>query len=91
MQMKFTDATKLRLKTLIKSRLTLRCPHHSRYNPAEGRGAIRGACPGCEEAYKAYEAVVSLHQALANYTSLTEKFEISKPRGRKTPTPLKKD
>lgn len=82
--MRFSDTLKLKLKAIAKSRLTLRCPKHTRYNPAEGRGAIRGRCAGCEDAYEAYEAVIAFHQALARYAVVTEKFEMSKPRSRKS-------
>jgi hypothetical protein len=79
----FDDATKLRLKTVAKSKLALRCPKHTRYNPAHGRGAIVGRCQGCEAALEGYEAAMNLRQALARYTAETEKFETSKPRTRK--------
>jgi hypothetical protein len=83
LQMRFNDATQLRLKTVAKSKLTLRCPKHTRYNPAEGRGAIRGCCAGCEAAFEAYEAVLALTTALARYVAVTEKFETAKPRQKK--------
>lgn len=83
LKMTFDDATKMRLKTVAKSKLVLRCPRHTRYNPAHGRGAIVGRCQGCEAALDAYEAAMSLRQALARYSMQTEKFETSKPRTRK--------
>lgn len=83
LQMRFDDATKARLKSVAKSKLTLRCPKHTRYNPAEGRGAIRGCCAGCEAAFEAYQAAVNLRTALAVYSAKTEKFETAKPRTRK--------
>jgi len=75
----FDDATKLRLKTVSKSKLTLRCPKHPRYNPAHGRGAIIGRCQGCESALEGYEAAMNLRQALVRYAAETERFETSKP------------
>ena len=42
----FDTAMKSRLKTIAKSRLVLKCPKHTRYNPAEGRGAIKGILSG---------------------------------------------
>ena len=83
LQMRFNDTTQLRLKTVAKSMLVLRCPKHTRYNPAEGRGAIRGCCHGCEDAYEAYEAVIALQTALARYVNVTEKFETARPRQKK--------
>ena len=87
LQMRFTDATKLRLKTVANSKLMLRCSKHTRYNPAEGRGAIRGCCAGCEGAYEAYEAVVALQTALSRYLTVTEKFETARPRQKKVKSP----
>jgi len=83
LKMTFEDATKSRLKTVAKSRLVLKCPKHTRYNPAHGRGAIIGRCPGCEAALEGYEAALNLRQALARYVVTTEKFEMAKPRQRK--------
>jgi hypothetical protein len=79
----FDDATKLRLKTVAKSKLALRCPKHTRYNPAHGRGAIVGRCQGCEAALEGYEAAMNLRQALVRYATGTERFETSKPRTRR--------
>jgi hypothetical protein len=83
LQVRFDDATKTRLKTVAKSKLVLKCPTHARYNPGEGRGAIKGCCPGCEAALEAYEAVCNLRQALARYSVQTERFETAKPRQKK--------
>ena len=49
LQMRFDESMKNQLKTAAKSKLTLRCPKHTRYNPAEGRGKIKGGCAGCEK------------------------------------------
>ena len=81
--MKFDDATKSRIMTVSRSKLMLRCPKHTRYNPAQGRGAIVGVCPGCIAALDAYEAVCGFRQALARYVCLTEKYETTKPRQKK--------
>jgi hypothetical protein len=83
LKMVFDDATKNRLKTVAKSKLVLRCPKHTRYNPAHGRGAIVGRCPGCEAALEGYEAAMNLRSALVRYSVETEKFETAKPRQKK--------
>ena len=80
LKMTFDDATKMRLKTVAKSKLVLKCPKHTRYNPAHGRGAIVGRCSGCESALEGYEAAFNLRQALARYVTITETFETAKPR-----------
>lgn len=83
LKMTFDDATKTRLKTVTRSKLVLKCPKHIRYNPAHGRGAIVGRCPGCEAALEGYEAAMSFRQALARYVVTNEKFETAKPRQKK--------
>lgn len=83
LRMSFDDATKSRIKTVSRSRLVLKCPKHTRYNPAHGRGAIIGRCPGCEAALEGYEAAMNFRQALARYSVTTEKFETFKPRQKK--------
>jgi hypothetical protein len=84
LNLRFDEATKLRLQIVSKSKLALRCPKHTRYNPAHGRGAIIGRCQGCEAALEGYEAAMNLRQALIRYSVETEKFETSKPRKKKS-------
>lgn len=35
-------------------RIKLSCPTHPRYNPADGEGAIRGACVYCQSMLSLY-------------------------------------
>lgn len=84
LRMNFDDATKNRLKRIVRSRLVLKCAKHPRFNPAEGVGALKGAgCPDCRATIRAYDAAVAFRQALANYDSITEKYETAKPRQKK--------
>lgn len=83
---RFDETTKSRLKTVAKSKLTLKCVKHTRYNPAHGRGAIVGRCAGCEAALEAYEAAMNVRTALVRYEVATAKFETAKPRTRKPKT-----
>lgn len=77
---KFSDDIKKKLVKVSRSRLVMKCPKHTRYNPAHGGGAIVGNCNSCRETLDAYNAAVNLQQALAEYLHVTEKFETYKPR-----------
>jgi hypothetical protein len=75
--MKFDATMKAKIKMVSRSRLNLKCPKHSKFNPAEGAGAIRGACPDCFSALNAYGVACNFRQALAQYIVQTEKYETS--------------
>lgn len=77
---RFDDTMKAHLKTLGRSKPTLKCKKHIKYNPAHGRGAITGSCKGCLAAWEAYEAFINLRQAVAQYLTLIEPYETAKPR-----------
>jgi hypothetical protein len=79
---RFDETMKGHLKTLSRSKPTLKCSKHTKYNPAHGRGAITGSCKGCEAALEAYEAFIGLRQAVAKYLTLIEPYETAKPRSK---------
>lgn len=47
----------------VKLRLKGKCPHHPRYNPEHGPGAIRGGCQYCQALYAVTQARDLLHIA----------------------------
>jgi hypothetical protein len=83
---RFDETMKGHLKTLSRSKPTLKCPKHTKYNPAHGRGKITPAhCTGCLAALEAYEAFIGLRQAVAKYLTLMEPYETAKPRQKRLP------
>ena len=70
LKLRLDDIQKNNLKRVLKSKPNLKCEKHIRFNPANGEGAVVGACIHCEDALSAYEAFVSFRQALATYIAL---------------------
>jgi hypothetical protein len=84
---RFDETTKAHLKTISRSKPTLKCAKHTKYNPAHGRGAITPShCSGCHAALEAYEAFINLRQAVAKYLTLIEPYETAKPRQKRVPS-----
>jgi hypothetical protein len=39
---------------MLRLRVALRCPKHRRFNPAQGRGAVKAGCPACQDLCAVY-------------------------------------
>lgn len=84
LKLRFDDIQKNNLKRVLKSKPNLKCDKHIRFNPANGRGSIVGACVHCEQSFSAYQAYLNLRQALAVYVAeVILPFETVKPRTKK--------
>lgn len=39
----------------LRVRVNLRCPKHRRFNPAQGRGAVKAGCSACQDLCTMYD------------------------------------
>lgn len=59
----------------IKTKLKFRCSRHPKYNPAHGRGEIKGGCDSCYAALAAYNAMLEAAASIRKLRGLAEKYE----------------
>jgi hypothetical protein len=83
-KLRLSETLKANLKKILRSKPNLKCAKHVRYNPAQGRAAIVGGCSGCERAYAAFNAYITLTEAVVKYiTVAADPYESAKPRTKK--------
>jgi hypothetical protein len=65
---------KLTFSVHMKLRVKAKCPRHPRYNPEQGEGLIRGACPHCRALFAIVAARDEAYAALRNFETLAQPY-----------------
>jgi hypothetical protein len=69
---------KLVTKLVVKSKITLKCDRHPRFNPEEGRGTIKAECPACHSLLVVYNLRRNLLEATKNFEVFSKPYEAVK-------------
>jgi hypothetical protein len=78
---------RLTTKLKIRSKITVKCEKHPRYNPEkDGKGGVRGACSTCLHMYTIFNTHRMMMELVKDFEVISKPYEAKKPLAVSSPT-----